>query len=267
MCCRSVTKGEEAKEEVVKRSGIAGEKIHVVQLDLADLDNIGSFRSRYDAEKNLAGRPIDMLILNAGVMALNKREVTKQGLEMQMGTNVVGHFKFTAVMFDLCKAASTSRIVAVSSGAHKLATKIDFEDFNREKKYRKWTVYGETKLGNLLYIRKLNSFLEEKGINNVIAVACHPGYANTNLQSHTVFKRLNYVFAQNSTIGAEPTVLAATDPKAERNWYAGPDGAFEMRGHAKWKAGQSKLVRNTKLQDDLWKKCEEITGCDFVSKM
>ena len=174
MCCRSEEKAAAAKDEVVNRGKTGADKVHVVQLDLADLDNIGTFRTRYDSVSALANRPVDFLILNAGVMALNSRELTKQGIEMQMGTNVVGHFKFAAVMYDLCKAAPHSRIVWVSSGAHKMGSKINFDDFNRDKSYSKWQVYGETKLGNLLMMAKMNRLFEEKGVSNVIAVGCHP---------------------------------------------------------------------------------------------
>ena len=174
MCCRNEKKAETAKEEVIKRSGAKPGQVQVVQLDLADLDNIGTFRSRYDAVEGLAGRPIDMLILNAGVMALNKREVTKQGIEMQMGTNVVGHFKFAACMIDLCKAAKRCNIVFLSSAFHAIVKTIDFKDFNREKRYKKWNVYAQTKLGNLVLMAKLNRLLEEKKIDNVVVVGCHP---------------------------------------------------------------------------------------------
>jgi len=267
MCCRNVEKAEKARVEVLKRSGADESKVHIVQLDLADLDNIDTFRSRYDANSSIAKRPIDMLILNAGIMALNQREVTKQGIEAQMGTNVVGHFKFASVMIDLCKAADKSRIVAVASGAHHFTKKIDFKDFNREKRYRKWGVYEESKLGNLVIVAKLNRLLEEKQIENVVAVGCHPGYSSTNLQAHTIFKRLNYLFAQSQAIGAEPTVLAATDPSAKRNGYAGPSGAFEMSGHPKWGCKVNKVVFDTKLQDQLWAKCEELTKADFAGKI
>jgi len=269
MCCRSVNKAEEARAQIIKQSGMDAATIHVVQLDLADLDNIRSFRQRYDVEPGLAGKPIDYLILNAGIMALNKRELTKQGIEAQMGTNVVGHFAFTAAMIDLCKAAPTSRIVAVSSGAHHMAPKhgITFDDFNRDKSYKKWQVYGETKLGNLLFVAKLNRLLEEKQLSNIIAVGCHPGYSNTHLQDDTVFKWVNVLFAQSPVTGALPTVLAATDPAAKRNGYAGPSRVFEMWGAPKWGCGKNKLVRDTALQDKLWEKCEELTHADLAAKL
>lgn len=265
MCCRSVEKAEKARQDALKRSKADESKIHVVQLDLADLDNIGSFRSRYDAVGSLSNRPIDMLILNAGIMAPNKRTLTKQGIEAQMGTNVVGHFKFLAVMIDLCKQAQSCRVVAVSSFAHLMVKAIDFNDFNREKTYSKWHVYEESKLGNILLIRKLNRLLAEKGVKNIVAVGCHPGYSNTNLQDGTVFQPLNALFAQNARKGAEPTVLAATDPNGKADDYAGPSGFRELWGNAKWGCKVNGYAKKPELQDKLWAKCEELTNCNLAS--
>jgi NAD(P)-dependent dehydrogenase (short-subunit alcohol dehydrogenase family) len=174
MCCRNEKKAAEAKEDVIQRAATDSSKVHTVQLDLSDLDNVGTFRQRYDATPGLAHQPIHMLILNAGIMGLPKRELTKQGVEMQMGTNMIGHFKFTAVMYDLCKAADHCRIVAVSSLTHLFASKINIDDFNRDKSYDAGSVYGESKLAEFVFIVKLNRLLEEKGVNNIIAVACHP---------------------------------------------------------------------------------------------
>jgi len=269
MCCRNLQKAEEAKSDVIKRSKCDPSKVHVAQLDLADLDNVGSFRSRYDAIPGLAQRPVDMLICNAGVMALPKREATKQGLEAQMGTNVVGHFKFVAVMIDLCKAAAKSRIVTVSSIMHKTVSKIVFEDFNREKSYSSWQAYGESKLGNLLLTAKLQRILDEKGVTNILAVASHPGYTATNLQQHDFFTNyiFNHIVAQRAPVGAQTTVLAATDPDAPKNGYVGPTYFFEMRGTPKWGAGKSKAADDLGLQDKLWEKCEEIAHCNLASKL
>jgi len=175
MCCRSIERATKAKGEIVSESGISSEKVHIVQLDLSDLDNVETFRSRYDAEKGLSKRPIDMLILNAGLLN-ETRVLTKQNLELTMATNVVGHHRFTAEMLDLCKAAPHCRIVVVASLAHSVFAKggIKLDDLTYEKTFAKWSVYGESKLGNLLFMKKLNRLLEEKGIKNVIVVACHP---------------------------------------------------------------------------------------------
>jgi len=267
LCCRSVDKAETAKKEILAGSGAQESKVHIAQLDLADLDNIETFRARYETLPGLANRPVDMLILNAGIMALNTRELTKQGLEAQMGTNVVGHFKFAYVMFDLCNLASHCRIVSVSSGAHSMTKHVDFKDFNREKSYAKWQVYAETKFSNLLFMKKLNRLLEEKGYKNITVVGCHPGYSATNLQEHTIFKYANYIFAQSAKKGAEPTVLAATDPSAVPNGYAGPSGMFEAWGSAKWGCKLNPALEDKEQQNALWSKCEEITKCSFTSKM
>jgi len=212
-----------------------------------------------------------MLILNAGVMALGKRELSKQGIEMQMATNVVGHFKLTAVMFDLCKAGSRSRIVVLSSGLHREAKTINFADFNRDKSYNKWETYSETKLSNLLFVRKLNRLCVEKGVSNVTVVGCHPGVTSTNLASHLPWLLgfiLHTFLAQSVEQGVLPTILAATDPKVQRDWYAGPNGPKERSGSAaKWDCFQNKLVTDIKLQDDLWTKCEDLTSCNFSGKI
>jgi NAD(P)-dependent dehydrogenase (short-subunit alcohol dehydrogenase family) len=266
MCCRTVSKAESAKADVAKRSGLSEDKITIVQLDLADLDNIESFRSRYDVVPALAGRPVDMLILNAGIMAPNQREVTKQGLEAQFGTNVVGHYKFAACMFDLCKTATHSRIVFVSSLMHKYTRGINVKDFTREK-YSKWPIYCESKLSDLVLAFKLNRLLVEKGVGNVIAVGCHPGYSATNLQTHTATYFMNFIVAQSASAGAEPTVLAATDPEAKRDGYCGPSGWFEIRGKPTWNTYVNPAAFDQKLQDELWDKCEELTKCNFATKI
>jgi len=266
MCSRSMEKGEQARLDVLKRANAPPERVTLVQLDLADLENVGSFPERYEAA--LKGKtPIDMLILNAGVMALNSREETKQGIEAQMGTNVVGHFKFAAVMFGYCKAALNSRIVFVSSGAHKMTKTIDFKDFNRTQNYFKWTVYAETKLGDLLLMAKLNRLLQEKRVTNVIAVGCHPGYSATNLQEHTVFKYLNYVLAQSAEMGAKPTVMAAVGDNIKANSYCGPNGFREMWGEPKVDCDLNSAVFDNEFQDKLWQKCEELTQVNFAAKL
>jgi len=267
MCCRSIDRAAKAKEEIVSKSGISTEKVHIVQLDLSDLDNVETFRARYDAEKALSKRPIDMLILNAGLVN-QKRILTKQNLELMMATNVFGHHKFTAEMLDLCKAAPHCRIVVVSSLAHRVfASTVKLDDLTYEKTFSPMVVYGESKLGNLLFMKKLNRLLEEKGIQNIVVVGCHPGYSITDLggdSKGSVTRTVEKMFAQTAAMGATPTVLAATDPKAERNGYAGPNGFQELWGPAKWGCFMKlATVDSVKLQEGLWAKCEELTGQAF----
>lgn len=184
LCCRSPEKAQQAKAQVVKRARVSPHVVHLAQLDLADLDNVASFRERY-AQLPCGGLPVDRLILNAGVMAIDPRQETKQGVEMQVGTNVVGHFLFTAVMLSLCQQSKRCHIVAVSSMAHNLTKGIKLSDFDASTPgpYRKWDVYSQSKLGNLVFMAKLNKLLEARNVNNVIVVGCHPGYSATNRKS------------------------------------------------------------------------------------
>ncbi|KAH9255461.1 hypothetical protein BASA81_006580 [Batrachochytrium salamandrivorans] len=266
LCCRSAPKAESARKDVLARSKAPTTNVVVLELDLADLDQVGQFRAKYDAVEVLRSKPIDMLVLNAGVMALSERTLTKQGFEAQMATNVLGHFKFAHELLDKCIQAKQCRIVCVSSTAHKLVGKISFEDFNREQDYNKWLVYGESKLGNLLFMHKLNRLLDERQIANVVVVGCHPGYSATNLQDDTVFKYTNFMFAQSAEMGAEPTVLAATDLTAGRNAYAGP-WFFDYRGAAVWGRDMTKAAKELALQDRFWDKCVQCTGCDLAAKL
>jgi len=265
MCCRNMKKAAEAQAEVLKKSGADANKVHIAQLDLSDLDNVETFRSRYDALPGIATRPIDILILNAGVMAIPHREVTKQGLEMQMATNDVGHFKFAGAMFDLCKAAPTCRIVVVASLMHRFASTINFDDFNREKHYSPMNSYAESKLGNLLFVAKLNRLLVEKKLDRVVAVGCHPGYSDTGLQKG--FNRILNFLAQSPEMGAAPTIKAATDIEVKRDDYCGPSHFFEVRGAAKWGCYKTKVVSDVALQDKFWDKLEEVTKVDFAGKI
>lgn len=266
MCCRSVERAEAAKADVLARSKANASQVFIVQLDLGDLDNVGEFRAKYDAVPELSGKPIDMLILNAGIMAPPTLQLTKQGIESQMGINVVGHYKFACEMIDKCVKAEHSRVVIVSSLMHRVPSTINLQDFGHIKRYARWTVYQESKLADLLLVYKFNALLEAKHIDNVTVVACHPGYSATNLQDTSGFKFAK-VFAQSQEAGAKPTVLAATDLAAKRNAYAGPNGFFESYGAAAWERKINPVAKKTELQDGLYAKLVELTGVDFNTKV
>ena len=171
LACRSVERGERAAVEVRKRSG--NDNVVFVQLDLASLDSV-----RKCAAKILEEEPqIDILINNAGVMALPERKLTKDGFEMQFGTNHLGHFLFTNLLLDRIKESPKARIVNVSSIGHSLG-KLDFNNLNSECSYSQWTAYGTSKLANILFTRGLVKRLEGTGVT---ANVLHPGAINTEL--------------------------------------------------------------------------------------
>ena len=192
-------------------------------LDLADLASVRAFAAAWDG-------PLDVLVNNAGVMALPERR-TADGFEMQLGTNHLGPFALT----NLLLPQITDRVVTVSSFAHRYGA-IDFEDLNAERRYGRWSAYCQSKLANLLFTLELQRRLAAAG-SPVTAHAAHPGYAATQLQGHTthIVDRLtmavtNRVLAQDESTGALPILFAATQDLAGAS-FTGPGGWHEMRGH------------------------------------
>ena len=174
LACRSVERGEKAAVEVRKRSN--NDNAVFCQLDLASLESVRKFASKILEEEPR----IDILINNAGVMALPQRTLTIDGFEMQFGTNHLGHFLLTNLLLDRIKEAPSARIVNVSSGAHRQG-KMDFDNLNSEKSYVPWVAYGTSKLANILFTRSLAKRLEG---TNVTANSLHPGVINTELARH-----------------------------------------------------------------------------------
>ena len=173
--CRSVERGERAAVEVRKRSG--NDNVVFVQLDLASLDSVRKF-----AAKILEEEPrVDILINNAGVMMIQKRQLTKDGFEMQFGTNHLGHFLLTNLLLDRIKEAPSARIVNVSSIAYRFGT-MNIDNLNSERSYSPIGAYGQAKLANILFTRGLAKCLRG---TNVTTNALHPGGIRTGLQQHS----------------------------------------------------------------------------------
>jgi len=217
LAVRDVAKGESAA------SAMAGD-VRVRQLDLASLQSVRSF-----AEDT--SEPIDILIANAGVMALPMQR-TVDGFEMQMGTNHLGHFALTNLLLPRIR----ERIVVVSSEVHRQG-RIDLDDLNWERRpYKRWAAYAQSKLANLLFVQELERRLREGG-SPVRALAVHPGYAATNLQHHTDNTALslavaigNRLLAQSEHMGALPTLYGVT-MDVPGGSYIGPDGYRSLRGY------------------------------------
>lgn len=181
LACRSLAQGERAKAEIL--SGGARGSIEVLELDLADLDSVRLFARRVEAQY----ARLDALVNNAGVMN-TPHQRTKDGFEMQLGVNHLGHFLLTEMLLPLLKKSAPSRIVNLSSCYHDKAVgregRIDFEDLNFERrKYDGWTAYAQSKLANLLYAKELAERLQGTGVT---AVSVHPGWVRTNLVRHSL---------------------------------------------------------------------------------
>jgi NAD(P)-dependent dehydrogenase (short-subunit alcohol dehydrogenase family) len=228
----------------------------VRELDLASLDSVRRFAADWSGS-------IDLLINNAGVM-IPPLTRTTDGFELQFGTNHLGHFALT----NLLLTKVTGRVVTVASGAHRQAAEIDFADLNWERKpYKPWRAYAQAKLSNLLFTAELQRRLTAAG-SAVLATAAHPGYAATNLQSHSgsgFQERLmglgNRFLAQSEADGALPTLYAAV-AEIPGDSYAGPSGFMEGRGAPKL-VGRTDRAKDTDVADRLWAVSEELTGVSF----
>jgi NAD(P)-dependent dehydrogenase (short-subunit alcohol dehydrogenase family) len=227
----------------------------VRELDLANLASVREFAAAWDGE-------IDLLINNAGVMAPPLTR-TADGFELQFGTNHLGHFALTNLLLEHV----TGRVVTVSSTAHRFG-RIDFEDLNWERKpYNAWRAYGQSKLANLLFTAELQRRLTAAG-SDVLATAAHPGYAATNLQSHSQRRSLdllmaisNRLFAQDENGGALPTLYAAV-VDIPGNSFAGPGGFMERRGAPKL-VDRSGAARDMDVARRLWEVSEKLAGVRF----
>ncbi len=268
LAARDRTRGEAALARL--RREAPGSSAELVLLDLASLTGIRSF-----AEAELAHwKPLDLLIDNAGVMAPPKRLQTEDGFELQFGTNVLGHFALTALLFPLLQAApGNPRIVTIASIAHKRA-KIDFDDLMAHHSYDPMRSYGQTKLANLLVAFELDRRLREAH-SPILSVAAHPGVAKTNLLETGDYPRLVKAIRRtaNSLIGkvmntdaegAIPTLFAATALDAASGGYYGPQGFQETRGGDVGPAKIALQAKDKAVAKRLWSVCEELTGVPLL---
>lgn len=227
--CRNEEKAANAIE-ALKAAAPRG-AYDAVPLDLESLTSVAdaatALRKRHDK--------IDGLINNAGIMMPPRRQLTKDGFELQIGVNHFGHFALNAALCDLVEAAQ-GRFVSVASIAHKFAPGIRWDDIHFERGYSPTRAYAQSKLANLIYARDLNRRLTDGGLN-ARAYACHPGYSATNLQTTgpgaimgLLIKPMTAIFSQSAEKGAYPSVLCAAGAEAEPGGYYGPTRNGEMVG-------------------------------------
>ncbi|KAI3632223.1 hypothetical protein MIR68_009329 [Amoeboaphelidium protococcarum] len=264
MACRSAEKAEQALQQL-KQEGVKCEKIQVGHLDLASLESVKKFATEDVANKHHFDK-VDILVNNAGVMAFPKRIETKDGFEMQFGTNHLGHFALTSHLMPLILKSQKPRIVNVSSFLHTRA-KVDFDNCNSEKSYSQWGSYAFSKLCNILFTKELARKFAEAS-KDVVVTACHPGYSATQLQSNTGIPQIgqklsNALFAQSAEKGARPQLFAATSDLAESGQYFGPDGFQQLWGNNVKKEKPSADAENADYAKKLWELSEGLTKVQF----
>lgn len=259
---RDERKGRQALGTIRRR--VPNARISFQRLDLASLQSIQIFAEAIGPD------PVDLLINNAGVMAPPNRLLTKDGFELQFGTNHLGHFALTGRLLSLLTKAEAPRVVVLSSGIAAFG-RIDFDDLQSEHPYAPNAAYMQSKLANLLFVRSLHARSLQHGWN-ILPVAAHPGHARTDLITNgagqpqgakrLLIRMLQAVASQDAASGALPTLLAATGQDVQALDYFGPTGFLHQKGPA------GKLIMPRNSQDDsvaerLWARSQDLTGVEF----
>jgi NAD(P)-dependent dehydrogenase (short-subunit alcohol dehydrogenase family) len=258
LAVRDLDKGKHAASQISATSRHA--YVTVQELDLAWL---GSVCEAANGLKSAYPR-IDLLINNAGVM-FTPEGCTRDGFELQFATNHLGHFALTGLLLDNLLAAPGSRVVTVSSLAHRIRASANFDDVRRP--YDRVAAYGRSKLANLLFTYELQRRLTAKGLAT-IAVAAHPGNSRTELFRNSPgwirigSRVLAPLVSQSPKMGALPTLRAATDSDVHGGQYYGPGGLAEQRGYPK-AVHSSVESHDERLALKLWKASEELTGITY----
>lgn len=262
LAVRNQQKGEEAVALIV--SEVHDAKVEVIRLDLADLKSVHTFvlafRGRFDS--------LDMLINNAGVM-IPPYGKTKDGFELQFGSNHLGHFALTGLLLPLLKKTPFSRVVTLSSIAHRGAS-IFFDNLDGTKGYKAMKFYKQSKLANLLFAKELDERLKQSGLAT-ISLACHPGITSTNLfklgkkDAPAFLKILLNRFLQKVEMGVLPTIYAATEDHLQGGEYIGPDGKGNRSGYPTIETPVAE-VYNKETMKKLWEASETLTGVVYDFK-
>ena len=259
LAVRNLDKGQTAKQEILDESPEA--TIDVMQLDLSDLESVRAFAetftSRFDS--------LDLLVNNAGVMTPPYAK-TKDGFELQFGSNHLGHFALTGRLLPLLLRTENSRVVTLSSLAHRNSA-IYFDNLDGSKGYKAMKFYGQSKLANLMFATELDERLKQHGLATQ-SIACHPGISSTNLfkiggrEMPRIFKGLMNRYLQPATMGALPTVYAATASSLTGGEYVGPDGKGQRRGYPTLEKPDP-AVNDEASRQKLWDVSEKLTGVTF----
>jgi len=264
MACRNVSKATDAAEKI--KRNFPNASLEVINNDLADLSSIKTFAEEFGRKHN----KLDVLVNNAGVMQTPHLR-TKDRFELQIGVNHFGHFALTGLLFDRLRRAEEGRVVTMSSFVH-YSGKMVFDDLNWERRsYNRLGAYAQSNLANLLFAYELQRRISKKECG-IKSFGTHPGYARTNLQSSGLqldkglgakiqrgVYRITGIFAQSASRGAEPLVMAATDPHLHGGEYLGPKRLY----------GTPQVLKSSKDSYDetaankLWEISEAVTGITY----
>jgi NAD(P)-dependent dehydrogenase (short-subunit alcohol dehydrogenase family) len=259
---RDTAKGDRTVRRV--QTEVPGAEVEAGLLDLADLESVRRFATEQGEQ------PLDLLVNNAGVMAVPLRR-TADGFELQLATNHLGPFALTGLLLPALRQRPGARVVTVSSMVHWFGS-MDFGDLASERSYDPWQAYARSKLANLLFMRELGRRASAAG-TDLVSAAAHPGYARTNLQAvgprmggrrgtEAVMRVATTLLGQSAATGALPQLRAATDPDVRSGDYFGPRGPAGQRGLPK-RVGMSANARDDVAARLLWEASEELTGVGY----
>lgn len=255
LACRSLERGRQALNQI--QNEFSNANLDLIQMDLADMASIRKFTDDFMVKYN----HLDILINNAGIMT-PPYGLTKEGFELQIGINHLGHFALTGLLLKPILKSKGSRIVTMSSLTHSIG-KIDFDDLHQKKKYKPMKAYSQSKLANLLFAIELQRKLERAGVD-VISLAAHPGWTGTNiLRKEGILNYFNLLLGMKPEKGVLPLLFASVSKSASGGSYYGPGGLNEMRGYP----SLSKISSNAKdeeVSEKLWEVSEKLSGIKYV---
>ncbi|MEU9837574.1 oxidoreductase [Streptosporangium sp. NPDC048047] len=259
LAVRNTAAGEETARRI-------GGDVEVRELDLASLDSVRAFAAKLAADHPV----IDLLVNNAGVVLPGPRRTSADGFELQLGTNMLGHFALTGLLLDRLAAARRSRVVSLSSITHKNAH-LDFDDLMFERDYRAALAYGRSKLATTIFGVELDRRLRAAGLP-IVSTLAHPGLTRTNLTPRAwehrgrfgqMIARLGLLVTQSVEQGALPQLRAATEPGVRGGQFFGPSRLWETRGPVT-EARLSREAADPAVGKRLWAAAEELTGVSYL---
>ena len=265
LACRNTAKGEEAAAAILQEHA-AAPRVDVRALDLADLASVHAFAEAQSS-------PVDLLVNNAGVMGIPRSATPRTASRCSSAPTTSATSRSPACCMPQLLKTAEPRVVTLSSTAHKFG-RMSFDDLQGERRYFRWSAYGQSKLANLLFAFELQRRADEAGLP-LKSMAAHPGYAATNLQTRgpeagglltrvedVLMAVSNHVVAQSDEMGTLPTLYAATVPDLPGGSYVGPDGFQEQRGHPV-AVGSTSASKDRDAARRLWQVSEELTGVSY----
>lgn len=263
LACRNATKAGKARDELQAALGSAA-NLEVMALDVSSLASVAEFCTAFTAKYSR----LDILMCNAGVMALEERQESVDGIELQLATNHIGHFALVGRLLPVLAATAGSRVVTQSSSGNWQGA-YDWDDLNGEKQYGRWKQYSFTKLANVAFATELNKRIAAAGLPGPTAFSVHPGLVIGQLQSvsagNSAFYKFLYGFfarfAGTYQTGALPALYACTEPEAEKGEFYGPNGMMRgtFRGDHPTVVEPNALAKDDEQIEKLWAVSEQMS--------